>query len=149
MFQSGHMATNDPCLFLPRSSLGTSDTSSLILLKIISKRARGVQSTHPEAFNYEETRRSVRWWWCRRRCASPGYMLLSSRGVRTMYPRLCARISFRFEQVQGLYAGKKKSRKIKPARVSSKPCCNPADSALREHGKTRRSLTSSLAVALP
>lgn len=112
LFQSGHMATNDPCLFLPRSSLGTSDTSSLILLKIISKRARGVQSTHPEAFNYEETRRSVRWW-CRRRCASPGYMLLSSRGVRTMYPRLCARISFRFEQVQGLYAGGKKEQENK------------------------------------
>lgn len=149
MFQSGHMATNDPCLFLPRSSLGTSDTSSLILLKIISKTARGVQSTHPEAFNNEETRRSVRWW-CRRRCVPPGYMLLSSRGVRTMYPRLCARISFRFEQVRGLYAEKKKTEQKKnPARVSLKSCCNPADSALHEHVKTRRTLTPSLAVALP
>lgn len=48
------MATNDPCLLLPRSSLGTSDTSSLILLKVISKATRRVQSTHQEASNYEE-----------------------------------------------------------------------------------------------
>lgn len=132
------MATNGPCLFLPRSSLGTSDTSSLILLKIISKTARGVQSTHQEAFNCEKTRsarqRSVR---CRRRrCVSPGYMLLSfCRCVRTMYPRSCELISFRFKQVQVLWADERVVKK-KNARVSLKSCWNPADSALQGHEKT-------------
>ncbi len=77
------------------------------LLMIISTVTRRVQSTHQEASKYEETgsarERSVRW--CRRRCVSPGYMLLSSsRGVRTMYPRVSARISSRFQKVQRLIA---------------------------------------------
>lgn len=53
MFPSGLLATDN--LFLPRSSLGTSDTSSFILLKVISETTSTVQSTHRETFNTEET----------------------------------------------------------------------------------------------
>lgn len=42
---------------LPRSSFGTSDTSSLILLKIISKTTVRTGSAHREALNYEEKRK--------------------------------------------------------------------------------------------
>lgn len=39
--------------------MGTSDTSSHILLKIISKTTRRVQSTHQEAYNYEENEERI------------------------------------------------------------------------------------------
>lgn len=56
LFHPGHMATTTCYRFLPTSSLGTSDTSSLILQKIISKPARRVQSMHQDASNQEKTR---------------------------------------------------------------------------------------------
>lgn len=117
---------------LPRSSFGTSDTSSLILLKIISKTTIRTGSAHREALNYEgkswaEKEERVRWFRRRRRrcCCwdSPGYMLLFSRSVRTMYPLLFRRIPFQFGEWWG---SKADAREGKSARVLLKSCWNPA-----------------------
>lgn len=108
-------------LSLPRSSFGTSDTSSLILLKIRSKNngknsLNASRSLQLWGKLWGEKEGSVRW--CprrrRRRCCcwdSPGYiLLLSSYSVRTMYPRLFKRISvWRGGTVQGLMVRRKTS----------------------------------------
>lgn len=65
-------------------------------------------------------------WFLRRRCCcwdSPGYMLLFSRSVRTMYPLVFRRIPFQFGEWRGLQAD---AREGKSARVLLKSCWSPA-----------------------